>query len=92
MSMSWAAASLGGTYHDKRHDLRLTAHHLPLLQLAVPLCADGPVRTLAGLSLVPGHRRGHGAPYDSVNHGRIDITRLRRALAACRCRGPPTAG
>jgi hypothetical protein len=25
------------------------------------LCADGPVRCLAGLSLAPGHRRGHGA-------------------------------
>jgi hypothetical protein len=45
------------------------------------LCADGPVRNLAGLSLVPGHRRGHGALYDAVNHGRIDIARLRRSLA-----------
>jgi hypothetical protein len=24
MSMSWTAASLGGTYHDMRHDLMLT--------------------------------------------------------------------
>ena len=31
------------------------------------LCADGPVRTLAGLSLVPEHRRGHGALYDAVH-------------------------
>ena len=45
------------------------------------LCADGPVRTLAGLSLVPEHRRGHGALYDAVNHGRVVIGRLRRALA-----------
>jgi hypothetical protein len=45
------------------------------------LCADGPVKTLAGLSLAPEHRRGHGALYDAVNHGRIDIARLRRALA-----------
>ena len=45
------------------------------------LCADGPVRNLAGLSLVAEHRRGHGALYDAVNHGRIDITRLRRSLA-----------
>jgi hypothetical protein len=45
------------------------------------LCADGPVRTLAGLSLAPEHRRGHGALYDAVNHGRIDIRRLRRSLA-----------
>src|SRR5437763_3022469 len=45
------------------------------------LCADGPVRTLAGLSLAPEHRRGHGALYDAVNHGRMDIARLRRSLA-----------
>ena len=45
------------------------------------LCADGPVRDLAGLSLAPEHRRGHGALYDAVNHGRIDIGRLRRSLA-----------
>ena len=36
---------------------------------------------LAGLSLAPEHRRGHGALYDAVNHGRIDIARLRRSLA-----------
>jgi hypothetical protein len=45
------------------------------------LCADGPVRDLAGLSLAPEHRRGHGALYDAVNHGRIDVARLRRSLA-----------
>jgi hypothetical protein len=45
------------------------------------LCADGPVKTLAGLSLAPEHRRGHGALYDAVNHGRISIRRLRRSLA-----------
>jgi DDE superfamily endonuclease len=45
------------------------------------LCADGPVRTLAGLSLTAEHRRGHGALYDAVNHGRIAVSRLRRVLA-----------
>ena len=45
------------------------------------LCADGPVRTLAGLSLAPEHRCGHGALYDAVNHGRISIGRLRRVVA-----------
>ena len=45
------------------------------------LCAGRPVRALAGLSLVPEHRRGHGALYDAVNRGRIDIARLRRSLA-----------
>ena len=45
------------------------------------LCTDGPVRSLAGLSLIPEHRRGHGALYDAVSHGRVSIARLRRALA-----------
>jgi hypothetical protein len=53
-----------------------------LLELAdAVLCAEGPVRNLAALSLAPGHQRGHGALYDAVNHGRIDIARLRRSLA-----------
>src|ERR1700745_1153965 len=45
------------------------------------LCADGPGRGLAGLSLAAEHRRGHGALYDAVSHGRVDIGRLRRSLA-----------
>jgi len=45
------------------------------------LCADGPVRTLAGLSLAPEHRRGHGAVYDAVSQGRVEIARLRRTVA-----------
>jgi hypothetical protein len=45
------------------------------------LCADGPVGSLVGLSLAAEHRRGHGALYDAVNAGRIQIERLRRELA-----------
>src|SRR3954471_4351037 len=45
------------------------------------LCTDGPVSTLVGLCLAPEHRRGHGALYDAVNVGRVDVERLRRALA-----------
>ena len=60
----------------------LAARADELFELAdAVLCADGPVRTLAGLSLVAEHRRGHGALYDAVNHGRVAIGRLRRALA-----------
>ena len=52
----------------------LTARADELFELAdAVLCADGPVRDLAGLSLAPEHRRGHGALYDAVNHGRVDI-------------------
>jgi hypothetical protein len=46
------------------------------------LCTEGPVRSLVGLSLAPEHRRGHGALYDAVNHGRIELARLRVSLAA----------
>ena len=46
------------------------------------LCADGPVRELAGLSLIPERQRGHRALYDAVNQGRINIGQLRRALAS----------
>jgi hypothetical protein len=46
------------------------------------LCADGPVSSLVGLSLTVEHRRGHGALYDAVNAGRIEVGRLRRVLAS----------
>lgn len=46
------------------------------------LCADGPVRSLVELSLVGEHRRGHGGLYDALAAGRVDVGRLRRALAA----------
>ena len=60
----------------------LTARADELSELAdAVLCADGPVRDLAGLSLAAEHRRGHGALYDAVSHGRVDIGRLRRSLA-----------
>src|SRR5690348_7796017 len=60
----------------------LTARADELSELAdAVLCAGGPVRTLAGLSLAPEHRRGHGALYDAMNCGRVEIARLRRCLA-----------
>lgn len=46
------------------------------------LCADGPVTAPVELTLLAEHRRGHGALYDALNHGRIDIDGLRRTLAA----------
>ncbi|MCX5208237.1 transposase [Kitasatospora sp. NBC_00240] len=46
------------------------------------LCADGPVVSLPELSLESVHRRGHGAMYDALANGRIDVGRLRLALAA----------
>jgi hypothetical protein len=60
----------------------LSARADTLFELAdAVLCTDGPVRSLVGLSLAPEHRRGHGALYDAVNHGRVEIARLRTVLA-----------
>lgn len=46
------------------------------------LCADGPVRSLVELTLAAEHRRGHGAMYDALAHGQVEIGRLRRALTS----------
>jgi hypothetical protein len=60
-----------------------TARGDALFELAdAVLCADGPVHTLVGLSLVAEHRRGHGGLYDALNAGRVDVARLRWSLAA----------
>jgi hypothetical protein len=45
------------------------------------LCRPGRVHMLAELSLEPECRRGHGAVYDAVNAGQVQVARLRRALA-----------
>jgi len=46
------------------------------------LCGQGRVQMLAELSLEPEHQRGHGALYDALNCGSVQIARLRWALAA----------
>ena len=46
------------------------------------LCRPERVHMLAELSLEPECRRGHGALYDAVNAGRVQVARLRRALAS----------
>lgn len=60
----------------------LTARADELFELTEALlCTDGPVVTLVELALAPEHRRGHGALYDALNHGHVEVGRLRRALA-----------
>jgi hypothetical protein len=60
----------------------LTSRADALFELAdAVLCAEGPVTSLAELSLIPEHRRGHGAGYDAINHGRVEVDRLRITLA-----------
>lgn len=46
------------------------------------LCAEGPVTTLVELSLTAVHRRGHGALYDGLACGRVEIARLRHAITS----------
>ncbi|WP_241829068.1 transposase [Saccharothrix sp. CB00851] len=46
------------------------------------LCTDGPVPSIAELSLTGEHRRGHGSGYAALARGRVDIDRLRTALTA----------
>jgi hypothetical protein len=61
----------------------LTARADALFELTdAVLCADGPVRSLVDLTLVAEHRRGHGAMYDALGHGRLEPPRLRRTLAS----------
>jgi hypothetical protein len=45
------------------------------------LCAPGRVTDLAHLSLEEVFRRGHGALFAGVNEGRVEVARLRRAVA-----------
>lgn len=60
----------------------LTARADALFELTdAVLCADGPVTSLVELSLAVEHRRGHGALYDGVNQGRIDMGRFRNVVA-----------
>jgi hypothetical protein len=46
------------------------------------LCKQDRVHMLAELSLEPECRRGHGAVYDAISSGTVQIARLRWALAA----------
>jgi DDE superfamily endonuclease len=61
----------------------LTRRGDALFELAdAVLCGQGRVQMLAELSLEPEHQRGHGALYDALNCGKVQIARLRWALAA----------
>ncbi|MGW0771369.1 transposase [Streptomyces sp. NPDC002676] len=40
------------------------------------------MKTPAELSLTAGHRRGYGSLYAALNHGRLDVERLRDLLVS----------
>jgi len=46
------------------------------------LCAQGPVRSVAELSLEPEFGRGHGTAYDALARGAVDAGALQRLLAS----------
>src|SRR3954466_4961475 len=80
-SVGEAAGGLGRFRGDLCRCLGRRADELFELTDAL-LCAEGPVRSLVGLCLVPEHRRGHGALYDALTSGEVNADRLRAELAA----------
>jgi DDE superfamily endonuclease len=92
--MAWGEAGAGsGGEADQARELLagfrqdvyrcFTARADALFELCdAVVCRPGRVQVLAELSLEPEHPRGHGALYDALNCGTVQITRLRWALAA----------
>ena len=78
------AGALAGFRRDYHACLDRRADALFELTDAV-LCADGPVVSLPELSLTAEHRRGHGALYDGLACGQIDVGRLRGRWPRSRC-------
>src|SRR5439155_20553010 len=76
---SGTACALGDLSRFRQEFYRcLTARADTLFELTdAVLCAEGPVTSLVGLSLAAEHRRGHGALYDGVKQGRIDVGHFR---------------
>ena len=92
--MAWAEARAGAGDEDRpqarerlagfRRELYrcFTARADALFELCdAALCKQDRVHMLAELSLEPGHQRGHGALYDALNCGKVQVSRLRWALA-----------
>src|SRR2546430_15152607 len=78
------AGALGELSRFRKEFYRcLPARADALFELAeAVLCADGPVKSLVELSLVPEHRRGHGGLYGGINGGRVEVGRVRAPLAS----------
>lgn len=75
------ASAEASRFRDDLFDC-LTARGDELFELVdALLCADGPVRAPVDLTRVAEHRRGHGAMYEALNHGSMDVPRLRQVLA-----------
>jgi len=83
-----AAAALSRFRHQFYNSLTRRADALFDLTEAV-LCADGPVTSLAELSLSAAFRRGHGALYDALAAGQIAVQGVRDALVQAVPSGAP---
>lgn len=81
MGRAEVTATLAAFRRDYHACLTLRADALFELTDAV-LCTDGPVVSLPELSLTAEHRRGHGALYDGLSAGHIQVSRLRRSLTS----------
>jgi hypothetical protein len=92
-SMAWSGAGGGGCGDEQvawgrlvgfREELWrcLTRRGDALFGLADAVLCGGRVTDLARLSLVAEFGRGHGALYDGLNAGVVEVARLRVALAA----------
>src|SRR3954462_9024255 len=64
---------LYGCLGRRAHELVRVTHALPWTR--------GPGGSVVGLCLAPEPRRGHGALYDAINVGQVDVERLREVLA-----------
>ncbi|GGY78885.1 hypothetical protein GCM10010342_77880 [Streptomyces anulatus] len=71
----------------------LTARRDEVFELTdAVLCAYGAVKSPVDLTLLPEHRRGHGAIYGGLNRSRSTSIGCGRCCPGCRCRvstGPP---
>src|SRR6202158_1029665 len=91
--MAWAEAGAGAGEETGQVRVRLAGFRRELYRCLgrrrdalfevcdAVLCKQDRVHMLAELSLEPECRRGHGAVYDAVNCGQVQVARLRRALA-----------
>ncbi|HYZ53149.1 MAG TPA: NF041680 family putative transposase [Streptosporangiaceae bacterium] len=92
-SMAWAEARAGAGDERDRARVQLAGFRRELYRCLgrrrdalsgvcdAVLCKQDRVHMLAELSLEPECRRGHGAVYDALNCGQVQIGRLRQALA-----------
>jgi hypothetical protein len=62
------------------HDCLLARSDALFELVEAMLCVDGPVYSVPELSLASVHRRGHGALYDALSAGRLNIARFTALL------------